>query len=89
MKIPFECPDPKCGKVDHLLFDASGVKEREFEGIFFRVDLVKGKPVISGQENDKEYLEDFNMKKILKEAKELIAESDTLLFCPKCMEPLE
>jgi hypothetical protein len=86
--LKLECPD--CGPVDHLLFDASVIRERDFEGVFFRVDLTNKGVVISGLPDNAGYLSDFNTKKLFKEAKQMVEEEQfEYIYCPKCKESLE
>ncbi len=87
----FECSG--CGPVDHLLFDASTLLERAFEGIFFIVrpqEAIPGFVVVTNPEHD-DYLEDFNMPKHLNDAAEFLLEEGSawLLWCPRCRESLE
>jgi hypothetical protein len=71
--------------------DASMFRERDFEGMFFEVTEAKG---VQAKKEDRGYLDDFNMKKILREARETVAdllerENLAYFYCPICQEPLE
>lgn len=86
------CPD--CGAQSVWWFDASLLREREFEGVFFEVLEQNGKLVVRGRDEDADYLNDFNMKKLTREAAEVVSEylrgeqDPTHLYCPQCLEPM-
>lgn len=88
------CPD--CGMQNLLHFDASTLMERQFEGVMFLIrqsDNADGF-VVTGDPKDTEYLEDFNMKKHIRDATEMVREAiregdlAPYIYCPKCSGPL-
>lgn len=83
----FTCPD--CGKQPKMLFDASFLMERPFEGIYLEI-IPDGKGYkLHIKKEDEDYLEDFNMDKHLREARKMIDDDQGMaIYCPKCMEPL-
>lgn len=74
-------------------FDASILKEREFEGMYFEVRDVDNYIVVTGRAEDADYLEDFNMEKLGREAAEIVVEEldddePCCVSCPSCEELL-
>lgn len=89
--LKIECPE--CGPVDRLRFDASLLLERQFEGLYFEVLAnPQGGLIVQGEKKDAEYLADFNMKKLTRDARKLIEDDPEdaaqWLYCPKCNESL-
>ena len=78
-----------CGTQEKMIFDASLVEERTFEGVWFNILPDENSPMgyeVKGQDRDARYLERFNMKKHLKSAREIIDEDSMGIYCPKCEE---
>ena len=88
MAIEFKCPD--CGPQKTMLFDASMILERQFEGLWFVLSHdSEGQLVVANQPKDAIYLSDYNMAKHLATAVELASDDGGgNLYCPICKEPV-
>lgn len=60
--------------VDRAYFNAQGLDggDRNFEGVWFEVTIEKDKIKVDYRQEDEEYLSDFNIKKFLKLAREIL-----------------
>lgn len=88
MRLKFECPE--CGPQETLLFDASYILERPYEGVWFVLKHdAKGHLVAEAQKKDASYLREFAIEKHLREAAEIAEETLSAVYCPKCEEPFE
>jgi len=84
----FRCPD--CGPQETLLFDASVILERQYEGLWFVLKRDKnGSLVAEAQAKDASYLAEYNLRKHLAQAVEFAEEGACCVYCPQCQEPLE
>lgn len=88
------CPD--CGEQASMLFDASSLLERQFEGLYFLIVPADNEEgfVVEGDPNDANYLGDYNMAKHLRDATERVREAiesggSMYVVCPTCNESLE
>lgn len=82
---------PGCGPQPFMLFDASTLRERDFEGVYFRVTPTTDDAIaVTGAPEDADYLSDFNMAKLTREACETIEDGNLCdVHCSRCHEPLE
>ena len=71
--LKFQCPD--CGPQETMLFDASCILERQFEGVEFVLKHdANGNLVAEAPKEHADYLKDYNMAKHLAAAVEIASD---------------
>ena len=84
--MKFECRT--CGPQELMLFDASLVEERAFEGVWFTIAPADDSDGYDICYSDDEYFRIFNMDYMLSQAREFIEEGSGIV-CPVCKEEVE
>lgn len=83
----FTCP--KCGPQDTMLFDASALEERLFEGLWFEITPIPGGLVcVDHQRKDDHYLKKFDMAEYHAIAADLLTTGEEPRYCPTCKEDI-